>query len=173
MSNNLKRIALIGPESSGKTTLCTLLAAHYETVWVPEYSREYIAKLKRKYTLEDIEYCSREQLKQEKELRKTANGYLFADTELIVAKVWCEDLYKKAPAWMQERILPEKYDHYLLTYFDLPWLEDTVRENPNRREFFFDWYKRELEQRGFPFSIIKGKGDERLANAIQSIESNL
>ena len=119
MSDKIKRIALVGPESSGKTTLCKELAAHYKTLGVPEFSRDYVAKLGRKYSLEDIEHCYEEQLKQENELYKTANQFLFVDTELIVAKVWSEDVFKRVPKWIEENIEPSKYDLYLLTYYDL------------------------------------------------------
>jgi len=165
----VKRIALIGPESSGKTTLCKQLAEHYHTQWVPEYSREHVAELNRKYTLQDIEHCYREQLKQEKELINKANQFIFSDTELIVAKVWCEDVFKTAPEWIEKNIEPEKYDLYLLTFYDLPWLHDPVRENPHRREFFYEWYKRELESRNFPYKIIKGEGEKRFRNALDAI----
>ena len=164
------RIALIGPESSGKTSLCRDLAAHYKTVWVPEFAREYVTAIGRKYTVDDIEYCYKEQLKQEKNLLASANQYIFTDTELIIAKVWSEDVFKRVTEWIEENIETLKYDLYLLTYYDLPWQQDPVRENPHRREYFFDWYKRELEERRFRFSVIRGTGEERCINAIAAIE---
>ncbi len=169
MKSNIKRIALTGPESSGKTTLCRELAKHYQTVWVPEFAREYVAHIGRKYTLEDIEHCYKEQLKEEERLLQEAHQYIFIDTELITAKVWSEDVFKKVPQWIEENIELAKYDLYLLTSHDLPWQQDPVRENPHRREFFFEWYKRELEERHFPFSIISGNGNERLLNAVSAI----
>lgn len=173
MSDKIKRIALIGSESSGKTTLCKELAEHYQTVWLPEFAREYVAEIKRKYTIDDIEHCYKEQLKEEDRLLNEANEYIFTDTELIMAKVWSEDVFKKVPKWIEENIEPTKYDLYLLAYYDLPWEHDPVRENPHRREFLFEWYKRELEARRFPFSIISGKGNKRLLSAIEAIESRL
>ena len=97
MIKPVRKIALIGPESTGKTTLCDALARHYNTNWVAEFSREYISSLNRKYTLADIEHCTKTQLKSEEEKLLTAKNYLFCDTELIVAKVWCEDVFKTVP----------------------------------------------------------------------------
>jgi len=163
------KIAFIGPESTGKTTLCESLAEHFNTVWVPEMSREYIAGLDRKYTLEDIEHCTREQLKEEQTMLKRANKFLFCDSEMIIAKVWCADVFKKVPAWIEKKVNTNLYDLHLLMQPDIPFEHDDVRENPHRREFFFEWYKRELDERKFPYEIIGGNGDERLRNCIKAI----
>src|SRR5215203_2798536 len=95
--SQIKKVALIGPESTGKTTLCEKLAAHFHTVWVPEMSRGYIGGLNRKYTLEDIEQSTRAQLYEEEAMLKKATGFLFCDSEMIIAKVWCEDVFKTVP----------------------------------------------------------------------------
>ena len=170
MKPPLKRIALIGPESTGKTTLCMELSAHFNTVWVPEFSRDYIETLNRKYTLADIVYCAEMQIEKEDELLPKANQFLFSDTELIVAKVWCEDVFNTCPDWIETEITKRKFDLYLLTYPDLPFYEDPVRENPHRREYFFNLYKNELEKRSFDFRFIKGQGKARLANALKAID---
>lgn len=164
------RIALIGPESTAKSTLSEKLAKHYNTVWMQEYSREYLAKINRQYTLDDVLAIAQQQLKKEQELISKANKFLFADTELILSKVWCEDVFKTCPEWISERIVSYKYDLYLLTSPDIPWEEDVVRENPHRREFFFDWYEKELKAIQADYIVIKGKGEERLKNCISAIE---
>lgn len=169
MTEKIKRIALIGPESTGKTTLCKQLAEHFQTVCVPEYAREYIEKLNRQYTLDDIELCARKQLELEDELAQRAKQFLFSDTELIIAKVWCEDVFKTCPQWIEEEISKRKYDLFLLTFPDLPFEDDPVRENPHRRDYFFELYKSELEKRKFGYAIIKGKGNARFENALNSI----
>ena len=169
--NKIIRIALIGPESTAKSTLSEALAKHYKTVWIKEYSREYLSKISRKYTLEDILLIAQTQLEQEKKLSQTANKFIFADTELILSKVWCEDVFKTCPDWINENILPHKYDLYLLTYPDLPWEEDAVRENGNRRMFFYDWYEKELKSINANYAIIKGAKEQRLYNCISAIEN--
>jgi NadR type nicotinamide-nucleotide adenylyltransferase len=169
MTDKIKRIALIGPESTGKTTLCNELAHYFKTVWVPEYSREYIERLHRSYTLDDIEFCTKKQLELEDLLLQTANEFIFCDTELIVAKVWCEDVFKYCPDWIEAELAQRKYDLYLLTCADLPYIEDPVRENPLRREYFFGLYKDELEKRNFDFEMVTGTGNNRFKNALQII----
>lgn len=167
------RIALIGPESTAKSTLAESLAKHYNTVWIQEYSREYLASIDRKYTLDDIVIIAKEQLKREKEASKIASKFIFVDTELILSKVWCEDVFKTCPDWISENLIPYKYDIYLLTSPDIPWEEDVVRENPHRREFFFDWYERELKLINANYAVITGQGQERLQNCIEAIEKSV
>jgi len=164
------RVALIGPESTAKTTLSKSLAEHYNTIWVPEYAREYLQKLNRKYTLDDILLIAKEQCRLENEARLKANAITFSDTELILIKVWCEDLFKTCPEWIVDNIQPNKYDLYLLTYPDIEWEEDPLRENPSRRLLLFKWYEKELKKINANYSVIKGKGDMRLNNAIECID---
>lgn len=169
----IKRIALLGPESSGKTMLCKQLAAHFKTLWVPEFSREFMEKLNRPYNSDDILFTAKEQLKVEEELLLKANEFLFIDTELIIAKVWCEDVFGFCPEWIYEKIEEKKYDLYLLTKHDLPWEQDPVRENPNRRDYFFNLSLNELETRKFNFEIVSGSGGDRLRNAVKAVENFL
>ena len=164
------RIALIGPESTSKSTLSESLAKHYHTFWVPEYSRVYLKSLERPYTLNDILLIAKEQFKQEEELLPKANKFIFIDTELIVAKVWCEDVFHKCPDWIAQTLIEYPYDFYLLTYPDLPWQEDPVRENPHRRDFFYNWYERELKKINATYAVIKGSGAHRLKNAIRAVD---
>jgi NadR type nicotinamide-nucleotide adenylyltransferase len=165
------RVAVIGPESSGKTTLSHELAEHYQTTWVAEYSRSYIAGLTRAYTQQDIEKIALAQLKQEDEALLHAQNYFFADTELIIAKVWSLDVFHYCPEWIEKKIPELAYDLYLLTSPDLEWIADPVRENAGRRDYFFDWYKRELETYQFPYFIISGHGKYRMQNAVSAIEN--
>lgn len=167
----VRRIALIGPESSGKTTLCIQLAAHYKTVWVHEYARTFMENLSRAYTYEDVAHCAQEQMKAEDAMAEKAKSFLFCDTELINYKVWFEDKFQKVPYWLEAEILKRKYDLYLLTSPDLPWVHEAVRENPHRREYFFNLYKKELEKRNFDFKIVSSSGESRLAMAIGFIDS--
>ena len=168
----IKRIALIGPESSGKTTLAGQLAEHYKTIWVPEYAREYMEKLNRAYTADDILIIAKEQLRIEEELISKANKLLFIDTEFIIAKIWCEDIFGSCPEWILNNIEEKKYDLYLLTEPDLEWKHDPVRENPYRREYFFELYLKEIKSGNFNYEIISGTGD-RLPNAINAVEKFL
>ncbi len=172
MKPEIIRIALIGPESTGKTTLCMNLAKHYHTVWVPEYSRDYIAGLGRPYTNEDIIYCLKKQLEDEAEKISVANKILFSDSEILNYHVWMLDVFNRSPQWVNDKIIEDEYDLYLLTKADIPFVDDPVRENPHRREYFYDWYKSELKKRNFNFEIVEGTGHQRLSNAIEIIEKH-
>lgn len=169
----IKRIALIGPESSGKTTLCRQLANYFNTHWVPEYARSYIENLNRAYTSDDILLIAKEQFKIEESLTQTANNFLFTDTEFINAKVWCEDVFGFCPDWISAKIRENKYDLFLLTKPDLPWEKDAVRENPNRRDYFYELYLKEIKTRNFNYKIISGSREERFQNALIAVKSFL
>ena len=104
MKSNLFRVALIGPESTGKTTLCKKLAEHFHTTWSPEFARDYIDKLNRPYTKEDILYCSEQQIEAQRKLESKANGFFFADTELIVCRVWLIDVFGECPEWIEKKL---------------------------------------------------------------------
>lgn len=171
--NIVKRIALLGPESTAKSTLSEALSRHYKTVWVKEYAREYLTTINRKYTLDDIVTIAKEQLKQEQSAVSKVNKYIFADTELITAKVWCEDVFNVCPKWISENNLINKYDLYLLTSPDIPWEDDVQRENPHRREFLFDRYESELKSINANYTVIAGVGETRLANCIKAIEERI
>ena len=168
-NNRIIRIALIGPESTGKTVLAQQLAEHFNTQWVPEFARSYIEKLDRSYTAEDILVVAKEQWKEETELLKTARRFIFSDTEMITSKVWCQDVFGFCHEWIPDNLAKEKHDFYLLTSPDIPWVKDAVRENPERREHFFERYQQELMQLGAAFEIVSGKGEERFQNALSAV----
>ena len=122
MKKELLRIAILGPESAGKTTLAQELATAFQTVWVPEYSRKYIETLGRAYTREDILFSIREQCKEEDHLMLKANAILFADTDPIIAKVWMEDVFQESNTELDSLIADRAYDLYLLLFPDLPFV---------------------------------------------------
>ncbi len=171
-TDTIKRIAVIGAESTGKTTLARSLALRFQTLWVPENAREYMNMHSGEYQVGDIEKISREQLIQEERLVRSANKLLFVDTELIISKVWCVDVFGQCPEWIEKSIPENKYDLYLLTANDLPWVADPVRVNAQRRDYFFNWYKRELENYNLPFEIVSGRYEARLLSAIRAIRKH-
>jgi NadR type nicotinamide-nucleotide adenylyltransferase len=168
----VKRIALLGAESTGKTTLARSLALRFQTLWVPEYARDYVNLNPGPVSQESIEYIAKEQLTQENRAAVRANQFLFCDTEFIVAKVWCIDVHSSCPVWIESQIHEHKYDLYLLTSNDLPWVADPARVNAQRRDYFFNWYKRELTEYNLPFEIIYGRYEQRLLNAIRALEKH-
>lgn len=164
------RVALIGPESTGKSTLCEELATHYKSSWVPEFAREYIEQLERQYTEKDVLFCIEQQIISEQKKIPLANKIIFNDSEPINGMVWLLDKYSHCPLWIEEEIKVNKYDLYLLTYPDIPFEQDNVRENGNRREYFFQWYQKLLQQFDCTFEIIKGTENLRFEKAKSAIE---
>ncbi|MFT3751922.1 MAG: ATP-binding protein [Paludibacter sp.] len=167
-------IAIIGPESTGKTALAKNLAEHFNTTWVPEYAREYVEKLTNPYTYEDVCNIAKKQIEQEKafeESNQPPGNYVFFDTDLIITKVWFMYCFKKVPDFVVERMKSNFFSMYLLCAPDLPWEPDPVREHGNDREYFFNLYKKEIEQTGKPYVIVTGTGNQRFINAIAAIQS--
>jgi NadR type nicotinamide-nucleotide adenylyltransferase len=167
----MRKIAITGPESTGKSMLAEQLAAHYRASWVPEYAREYLANLGRPYGEPDILAIAMGQLERESMAEKTAGGYLFCDTELLVTKIWSEVRYRRCDPWILQTLESHPYDLFLLCDIDLPWEYDPLREHPNERRFLFDLYFNELTRRKFPFAVVRGIGPDRLANAMALIEN--
>jgi len=167
-----KKIAIVGPESTGKSELAKGLAAHFETEFVAEIARSYLEKLTRPYNSQDVESIARLQLDAEEQIKSNANGFLFCDTNLLVIKIWMENAFGFCPEWILSSLKINTYDLILLTDIDLPWQPDPLREHPNEREYFFDLYKNELEQSGARFFVVSGFGEVRTQKAIEIIQSN-
>jgi NadR type nicotinamide-nucleotide adenylyltransferase len=164
------RIALTGPESTGKTTLAEQLAQHYNTAWVPERARTYLTELGKPYQEKDLLKIAQQQLAMEDEMARQAKGLLFCDTELLVMKIWSQVKYGRINDWILEELEKKRYDHYLLLYPDLPWTPDPQREHPHLREQMFRLYQGELKKRKRPYTIIQGEGEDRLQAAIRAID---
>jgi NadR type nicotinamide-nucleotide adenylyltransferase len=191
----IKKIVVIGPESTGKSTLCEKLAAHYNTLWVPEYAREYLEKHGADYTYEDLLHIAKGQIELEEKLSdqlqvirdqlpvsssteahhsSLITPYLFIDTDMYVMKVWAEYVFNKCHNWILNRIAERKYDLYLLCDTDLPWVEDNLREYPDekiRKELFYI-YKELMINQSTPWKEISGNYEERLKKAIQFIDAS-
>lgn len=168
---NIKKIAVIGPESTGKSTLSEGLAAQLQTVWVPEYARAYLESLGRPYTEEDLLEMACGQLEMEDQLSHKANKFLICDTDLSVIRVWSEHKYGRCHPWVLERIAERKYDLYVLTDIDIEWQHDPLREHPQpeMRQYFFNIHKDMVQESGFPWIIVHGTHEARLQQAMQAI----
>ncbi len=171
MNKPIKKIAIIGPESTGKTTLARQLAKHFNTQWVPEYARQYLKELDRAYHQEDLIHIAKGQMTEEDSLEAHANDLLICDTNLIVIKVWSEYKYGTLDQWIQSQIDERSYDLYLLTSCDIPWEFDEQRENPDDREYLFNQYESFLSKHKLPFAVIKGSEVERMTQAIEIINN--
>ena len=167
---SIRKIAIVGPESTGKSTISPMLAEHYETVWVPEYAREYCEKLSAPCTWEDEINMFRGQLELEKELLPKANKILICDTTFITVKIWSDQMFGKAPQEVLDELPKHPYDFYLLMNIDLPWEDDPLRDFPNMREHFMEVWHRELQELGANYTVISGQAEERLQNAVRAID---
>ena len=156
----IKKIVIIGPESTGKSTLCKQLAHQYNTNWCPEFAREYLLKYGMNYTYNDLLKIAKGQIALEEECIQSAENnqqpalgnqqseslyklnthhlpagrqgpLLFIDTDMYVMKVWCEFVFGKCHQWITKQIANRKYDLYLLCNVDLPWVKDELREYPD------------------------------------------
>ena len=184
----MKKIVIIGPESTGKSTLCSQLAAYYKTVWCAEYAREYLEKNGMNYTYEDLLTIAKGQVKLEeaksydlKAMSKTnktsqlnaGTSTLFIDTDMYVMKVWCEFAFGKCHSWILNQIVTRKYDLYLLCNVDLPWIKDNLREYPDKetRSKLYHFYKDIMVNQSVPWTEISGNYQERLQAAINAVDS--
>lgn len=181
---SLKKIVAIGPESTGKSTLCEKLAAHYNSRYVKEYAREYLLDNGTDYSFETLLDIAKGQVRLEEQAIsditiETANGsgthnnYLFLDTDMYVMKVWCEFVFDKCHQWILDQIAERKYDLYLLCNTDAPWVRDELREYPDvtTRNRQYQHYKDILSNQPVPWVDISGGYDERLNKAIAAINA--
>jgi NadR type nicotinamide-nucleotide adenylyltransferase len=168
-----KRILILGPESTGKSTLAEKLAEHFAEPWVPEVARNYLEKLDRPYAYEDLLQIGKQQMQLEDELAMQAQHFLFCDTDLRVIQVWSQHRYGKVDPWVLEEIARRTYDLILLCAPDLPWQADPLREHPEleMRQQFFEIYQRLTEASGIPWILVSGDTDKRLSTAIQAAGS--
>jgi NadR type nicotinamide-nucleotide adenylyltransferase len=168
----LKKIVVIGPESTGKSTLCEQLADQYKTEWVPEFARNYLLEIRRPYTYEDLLYIAEAQVELEDRIcSSTKTPLVFIDTDMYVMKVWCEYVFKKCHRFILDQIANRKYDGYLLCNTDLPWVADELREYPDleSREKLFHMYKDLMVNQSTPWIEISGDYEERLQQAINFV----
>ncbi len=166
---DVRKVCVIGPECTGKTVLSEALATRLKTVWVAEYARAYLNKLNKPYNESDLIKIAHGQLRMEDEWLYDANKILVCDTNLMVIKVWSEFKYGKCDKAILDLIAERKYDLYLLTYIDIPWMSDPLREHPDKREELYNIYLREMKSQGVPFVEVKGNEQQRLEQALEAI----
>ena len=180
------KVVVIGPESTGKSSLCEQLANHYNTEWVKEYAREYLLTNGTEYSYDNLLEIAKGQFALENAAiqlveNKTTNisesnstsQIILLDTNMYVLKVWCEFVFEKCHPWILNQIVENSYDLYLLCDVDLPWVKDELREYPDLeiREKLYHHYKDLLVNQSTPWVNISGNYQQRLDNAINAIDS--
>ena len=168
-----KKIVVIGPESTGKSTLSEQLAAKFNTEWVPEFARQYLLAIKRPYNYDDLLIIARGQLEDEDRLAASVSTpIIIIDTDMYVMKVWCEFVFGKCHSFILDEIVKRKYDAYLLCNTDLLWVADELREYPDleSRERLYHMYKELMINQKTPWFDIRGNYTERLRKGTEAVK---
>lgn len=166
-TEKLVKIAIVGPESTGKSTIAEALARHYDTICVPEYAREYCRNLNREYTLQDELNMFYGQVALERSVLPLArHDLLICDTTFLTVKIWCDHLFGHTPGEVLQALRTTHYDFYLLMDIDLPWVDDPLRDFPEDREHFMKIWREELRALGANYDLVGGLGAQRFDNAL-------
>ncbi|NOW98320.1 AAA family ATPase [Mucilaginibacter sp. SG564] len=173
LMKHIPKIAVVGPESTGKSTMSDYLAAHYRTIAVPEFSREYCAALTGPCTWQDEINMFQGQLALEASLLPKANGLLICDTTFLTVKIWSEHMFGQAPQEVLDELPKHPYDFYLLLDIDLPWQDDPLRNFPELREHFMQVWHKELTALQANYVVISGTGQDRYENAVKAVDAFL
>lgn len=166
------KIVVTGPESAGKTSLCTLLSGCYKSTMIPEYSREYLYANQDTYGLEDVEQIGITQNERNSKFPED-DKLIFCDTDALSCLVWIQKKFGVDSEKLKALCALDKPDLYLLCYPDLKWEYDVLRESPEDREEIFYRFVCALTGLKSPFVIVTGTGQQRLSNAIQLINNRI
>lgn len=172
----LTKVAFIGPESTGKTTLSALLAQHYHTLYVEEYMRTY---LQRKWdeqrltcTPDDVLPIAEGQMRTENELAAQAHRFLFCDTCLLELMIYSYLYYGYCDPRIEQAALSHHYDFIFLTYIDVPWVADDLRDKPNERDEVFAFFQQMLDLHHISYIILKGDLHTRQQQVVHFLDSH-
>jgi len=161
-------IVLTGPESTGKSELGKVLSAHFSIPYVPEYARWYLENLGKHYDYRRLQRLARLH-KSYQQSQLPAAGPVLLDTDLINYYLWSQVVFGSVDPWLKHALEAEGHHRYLLTYPDLPWQADPLREHPHDRLALFQRHEKEISSRKRPYRIIRGSGADRCENAIQAV----
>lgn len=163
------KIAITGPESSGKTSLTKILATHFNCPYTIEFSREYLSVRNGKYNEEDLIEILNGQIDLENKALTKKSNFLFCDTDPLVIWIWSKVKYKNVDIQIDELWNSHHYDLYLLVRPDIEWEYDPLRENKLDRNKLFSMYESKLKENNLPYFIIEGDKNKRLRNSIEAI----
>lgn len=169
----VKRVVVFGPESTGKTTLCRDLAAHFQTVWVSEYARGMLDHKGAFCEPADIPLIARGHAAAEDALARQANRVLFLDTDGLMKVLYSEWYYGHCPESVRSAAAARRYDLTLLLDTDVPWVADWQRDLPHKRQELRERFEQILVEHGRPYRVIRGSWAERFEQARSAVEELL
>jgi len=175
VSVEIKRVCLMGAESTGKTTLAQQLARHFQTIYVPEFARVWLDISQEACQLRHASIFVKGQMRWQTSMESYAHRLIFCDTDPLTTQIWCEFLYQQCPTDVKAAAQQQSYDMYLLLNNDIPWEADHMRclNTTALRDAFFLQCEQMLQTLGRPYQIIGGEGEQRLQQAIDVIKSLL
>jgi len=169
-----KKIAVVGPESTGKSTMSAYLAKYYNVPWVAEFARYYCEALTTPCTLQDEINIFHGQIALEQSvLATTITDFVICDTTFLTVKIWSDAFFGETPQIVLDALQEYQYDFYVLLDIDLPWEDDPLRDFPNQREYFMEVWHKELKALDASYRFVSGLGEERYINAIKVIDEFL
>ncbi len=170
----MRKIVVTGPESTGKTSLVSSLAKHYQVAAIcDEFARIFIDELDRSYVQDDLLLIAKGQIDLEKKGRLSQPVLMICDTDLLTIKIWSEYKYGVCDSWILEQLQKSKPDIYFLCGIDVPWTYDPQREHPEERDCLFGIYEMELKELKVPYVVLNGGEEERLSRAVLWINKYL
>lgn len=166
----VRRVAILGAESSGKSTLAKRLAEHFETEWVPEFGRAFCeGKDAGSLSPDDFEGIAWGQATWEEERACHSNRVLICDTELHTTCTWCDLIVGSRPPWLTDAARRRRYDQVLLLEPDVPWVDDGTRVLGSRRAEHMSRLVAELQAARRPYIVVRGSYEERFTSACRAI----
>jgi NadR type nicotinamide-nucleotide adenylyltransferase len=169
----VKRVVIIGAESTGTTTLSIALAEHYQTTWVPEFGRFYTEARRPRGELwrsDEFTFIAVEQARMEDAMARLANKVLICDTDPFATSIWHERYLGGPSREVQTVAGGRTYDLYVLTNTDIPFVQDGIRDGEHIRQWMHDRFHDELSRMATPMLVVSGPHEQRLAAAIERID---
>jgi NadR type nicotinamide-nucleotide adenylyltransferase len=168
---DVKRVCLLGAESTGKTTLARALATRFETVWNPEYGRPY-TQIGRPagapWTSWEFTHIARIHCWYEDFLAGLAHRVLFSDTDAFTTALFHE-VYLGTPATGFAELVERTYDLFVVCALDVPWRHDGLREFEAQRRWMHERYLQRARESGSPWLLVEGPAAARLEAAAEAV----
>ena len=167
----VRRVAILGAESTGKSTLAAALAAHYATLWVPEYLREFVDTMGRVPQEADQYPIARTQMEHEEAAAAGARRFLFCDTTPMMTALYSRWYWNRVDAQLARIEARHDYACTFVTAPDSPWEADgLMRESDAVRQAIHAQVLQMLDARRIAYTLVTGTLEQRIGQAIDVLE---